>query len=172
MALSKATSTRIFFEAASRSRISASASTSRMRVRPSAPAILDCSASAAASASETSSMLEVAARDLENEQVAEMVQQVGEQPAEVFAVVGQVVQLAQRALDLAGQHRARQLQQLALGRQAEHREHVRLLDLVAAKADELVEGGFGVAHGALGAAGDGVERGRVDLAPSPAWRCG
>ena len=54
----------------------------------------------------------------------------------------------------------REFQELALRRQAEHREHVRLLDLVAAEADELVEGGFGVAHAALGAAGDGVEGGR------------
>ena len=91
-----------------------------------------------------------------------MVQQVGQQPAQVFAVVGQVVQLAQRAFDLARQHRARKLQQLALRRQAEHREHVRLLDLVAAEADELVQRGFGVAHRAFGPARDGVERRRVN----------
>ena len=57
MALSRATSTRIFFDAASRMRISASARTSMMRVSPSALARGDCSLSAAASASEISSMV-------------------------------------------------------------------------------------------------------------------
>ena len=55
-AFSKATSTRIFFDAASRNRISASARTSITRVSPSVLAILDCSASEAASLSDTSSM--------------------------------------------------------------------------------------------------------------------
>ena len=36
-------------------------------------------------------------------------------------------------------------------------------DLLAAKADQLVEGGFGIAHAAIGAAGDGVQRGFIDL---------
>ena len=53
-------------------------------------------------------------------------------------------------LDFARQHRARKVQQLALRREAEHRKHVRLLDLVTAKADELVQRGLGVAHGTLG----------------------
>ena len=49
------------------------------------------------------------------------------------------------------------------GGEAEHGEHVGFLDFVAAKADELVERGFGVAHAAVRAARDGVERGFVNL---------
>ena len=44
--------------------------------------------------------LQVAPRDLENQQVAEMVQQIGQQPAQVLAAAGQVVQLPQRRLRL------------------------------------------------------------------------
>ena len=50
-----------------------------------------------------------------------------------------------------------------MGRQAEHRQHVRFLDLVAAEADELVQRRLGIAHGPLGSPGDGIERRRVDL---------
>ena len=45
------------------------------------------------------------------------------------------------------------------------------LDLVAAKADELVEGGLRVAHGPLGSARDGVERRRVNLDLLQLRRC-
>ena len=91
-----------------------------------------------------------------------MVQQIAEQPAKVFAAARELVQLRERGLDFAGQHGAAQFENLVLRREAEHREHVGLLDLVAAKADELVERGFGVAHPAVRAARDGVQRGGVN----------
>ena len=105
----------------------------------------------------------VATRHAEEEQVAEVVQQVRQQPAQVLAVLGEVVQLPQRRLGFAGEDGAGDFQDLPLRRQAEHREHVRLLDGVAAKADELVQGGFGVAHPAVRAAGDGEARSGVNL---------
>ena len=70
---------------------------------------------------------------------------------------------AERGLDFTGQNGLAQAENLALRGQAEHGEHVGFLDFVAAKADELVEGGFGVAHGAVRAAGDGVERRLVNF---------
>jgi len=86
-----------------------------------------------------------------------MIQQVGEQASEVFAVAGQIVQLAQSAFDLAGQNGPSQIEELALSGKAEHRKHIRLLDFVAAKTDELVEGGLGIPHRAFRAASNGVE---------------
>ncbi len=74
----------------------------------------------------------------------------------------QAVQLAQRPFHLARQDGARQFQKLRLGRQTEHREDIRLLDFVPAKADELVERGFGVAHRALSAARNCVKSGIVN----------
>ena len=78
-------------------------------------------------------------------------------------MIAQIVQLSQRRLDLARQHCAGELEQLALRRQAEHGKHVGLLDAVAAETDELVEGGFGVTHGTGGAAGDRGERRRLHV---------
>ena len=92
-----------------------------------------------------------------------MVQQIGQQPAQVLAVFGQFVQLSQRGLHFAGQNGPGQIENLAPRREAEHRKHIALLNLFAAKADELVERGFRVAHSAVGAAGDGVQRRVVDL---------
>ena len=105
----------------------------------------------------------VATRHAEEEQVAEVVQQVRQQPAQVLAVLGEVVQLPQRRLGFAGEDGAGDFENLPLRRQAEHREHVRLLDGIAAKADELVQGGFGVAHPAVRAAGDGEARSGVNF---------
>ncbi len=91
-----------------------------------------------------------------------MVQQIAEQPAQVFAAARQFVQLRERGGNFAGQNGVAQFQNLVLRREAEHRKHVRLLDFVAAKTDELVQRGFGVAHPAVGAARDGVQRGGVN----------
>ena len=102
--------------------------------------------------------IQVAARNLENEQVAEMIQQIGKQSSEILAVLRQFVQPAQRGLNFAGKNGLAQTENLAFGGEAEHGEHIVFLDFVAAKADELVERGFGVAHGAVRAARDGVER--------------
>src|ERR1035438_836498 len=106
---------------------------------------------------------QVTFRHLEDEQVAEVVQQIGQQPAQIFAVAGQVVQLAQSLCDFASQHGSGKVERLAPRRQAEHRQHVRLLDLVPAKADKLVKGGFRVAHGPRGPARDRIERRGVYL---------
>ena len=54
-------------------------------------------------------------------------------------LLGEIVQLAERGVDFAGQHGPAEFENLALRGEAEHREHVGFLDLVAAKADELVE---------------------------------
>ena len=108
-------------------------------------------------------MREVAARNLEDQQVAEMIQQVGKQPAKVLAVCARSFEW-RSAVSISPARTARdKFEQLALRGQAEHREHVGFLDFVAAKADELVERGFGVAHAAFGAAGDRVQRGVIDL---------
>jgi len=52
---------------------------------------------------------------------------------------------------------------MALGSKAEHGKHVGFLDFIAAKTNELVERGFGVAHSTIRAAGDGVECGWVNF---------
>ena len=107
--------------------------------------------------------IQIALGNLENQQVAEMVQQIAQQPAQVFAAARQFVQLRERGGNFAGENGVAQFENLALRREAEHRKHVGLLDFVAAKTDELVERGFGVAHAAVGAARDGVQRGGVNL---------
>ena len=48
--------------------------------------------------------IQVAARNLENEQVAEMIQQIGKQSAEVLAILRQLIQLAQSGFNFAGQN--------------------------------------------------------------------
>src|SRR5206468_11026549 len=57
-------------------------------------------------------------------------------------------------LDFAGEDCPGQIKNLAPRGEAEHRKNVILFNSIAAQADELVEGGFGVAHGAIRAAGD------------------
>jgi len=88
-----------------------------------------------------------------------MIQQIGEQPSKVFPVSRQSIQFGQRGLNFTGEDGPAQAQDLTLSGEAEHGKHVRLLDFVTAKADKLVEGGFGVAHGAIRTAGDSLERG-------------
>jgi hypothetical protein len=53
--------------------------------------------------------------------------------------------------------------ELGPGGETEHGEDIGLGDAQAAEADELVEGGLGIAHTAIGAAGDGVESGFADV---------
>ncbi len=92
-----------------------------------------------------------------------MIQQIGEQAAEILAVLREFVQQRERRLDFSGENGLAQAENLALCGEAEHREHIRLFNLVAAKTDELVERGFGVAHPAVRAARDGVQREFVNL---------
>ncbi len=47
--------------------------------------------------------------------------------------------------------------------QAEHLQHVGFLDRAAAERNQLVQGTLRIAQPALGAAGDGGQRGRFDL---------
>ena len=106
---------------------------------------------------------QVAAGDDENEEVAEMREQVGEEAGEVFAAAGEVVQFAQRRLGLAVEDGLGDGDDLGLRGEAEHREDVGFLNAVAAEADELVERGLGVAHAAVRTARDGLEGGVIDL---------
>ena len=92
-----------------------------------------------------------------------MIQQISEQSSEILAVLRQFVQPAQRGLNVAGEYGLAQTENLTLGGEPEHGEHIGFLDFAAAKTDELVERGFGVAHGAVRAARDGVERRFVNL---------
>src|ERR1019366_10601204 len=64
--------------------------------------------------------IQVAARNLKNEQIAEMIQQIGEQSSEILAVLRQFVQPAQRGLNFAGENGFAQTKNLALGGEAEH----------------------------------------------------
>ena len=103
-----------------------------------------------------------AAGNEEQHQVAKVIQKIGDQPAEVFATRRQLVQFANRRGAVGRKDRSSQRQQLPLRSEAEHRKHIGLDDVVAAKADELVERGLGVAHAAVGTAGDRVQRGAVN----------
>src|SRR6185369_15950618 len=76
---------------------------------------------------------------------------------------GKFIELAQRVFHFPSEDGARKFQELALRRQAKHRENVGFLDSIAAKTDELVERGFSVAHGALGPTGDGKQRRGMDF---------
>ena len=105
---------------------------------------------------------EVALRHDEHEAVADVRQQVTDQPTEVLALIGEGVELGQRPSRVAGEDGLRKRKQLALRRQPEHRQHIRLCDVLAAKTDELVERRLGVAHAAFRAARDGEQRPLVD----------
>ena len=107
--------------------------------------------------------IQIAARNLIDEQVAEMIQQIGKQPAQIFSILRKLVQLRERGLDFAGENGFAQFQNLAFGGKPEHREHIRLLDFVAAEADELIQRGLGVAHPTVSAPRDCVKRGVINL---------
>ena len=91
-----------------------------------------------------------------------MRQQVTDQPAEVLALIRECVELGQRPCRVAGEDGLGEREQLPLRRQAEHRQHVRLGDVLAAKTDKLVKRRLGVAHAAFRAARDGEQRSLVD----------
>ena len=100
----------------------------------------------------------VAPRKLENQQVPKVVEEVREQAGQVFALGSQSVELAQRSLGIPLQQGARQRMKMRRGRQSKHRKHVGFLDVVAAEADELIQGGLGIPHAALRTPGDGEQR--------------
>ena len=97
------------------------------------------------------------------EQGAKVAEEFGEESGEVFAVAGEVFEESEDLAEAAGEQGLGEVEDLALGDEPEHGEHVVFLDVVATEADELIEGGLGVAHAAIGAAGDGVEGIRADL---------
>src|SRR5262245_16960261 len=78
-------------------------------------------------------------------------------------MLGERVQFMERSLYLAIQDSTTEFEELALGGEAEHGEHVRFLDLIAAKTDELVEGAFGVTHAAIRTTRNGEKRGVFNL---------
>src|SRR5688572_15685112 len=86
-----------------------------------------------------------------------MAEQITEQSSEVFAVLGKVVQLFQRRRDVAREYGMAQAENLPLRREAEHGKHIGLLDVRAAKTDQLIERALSVAHAAIGAAGDRIQ---------------
>ena len=83
-----------------------------------------------------------------------MIQKIGQQPAQIFAAFGQRIQFRQRLGNVPRQNCPTQLEDLVLRRQAEHGQDVSFLDLVTAKTDQLIQSGFGIAHPAVGPAGD------------------
>ena len=105
---------------------------------------------------------QIALGDLEDEQVAQMLEQVTEELAQILPVLRQLVEFPEHGRDVALEQAVRQRQQLPLRREAEHREHIRLHDLLPAKTDELVERRLRVAHAAVRAARDGLERRFLD----------
>src|ERR1051325_5284374 len=88
-----------------------------------------------------------------------MAEKVGEQAAEIFAVLGEVVEFAQDRFDFAVEDGGDHRENLRARSEAEHRKNVRFDDFVAAKTDQLIERRFGVAHAAFGAASDRVQGG-------------
>ncbi len=100
---------------------------------------------------------QVALRDLKQNQIAEVTQQIGEQTSEVFAFLREIVELMQRRVNFAREHRATQFQNLPLRGETKHREHIGFFDFVAAKTDELIERGFGIAHPAVRPARNSVK---------------
>src|SRR6266581_5916146 len=92
-----------------------------------------------------------------------MTEQIRYEPPQVLSLMSEIIEQAQGRLDFAVQNGLRQIQKLFLRREAEHGQHVRFLNFLAAKADKLVERGFGITHGPFGAAGDGVKGSRLDL---------
>jgi len=115
--------------------------------------------------------IEVPARDLVDQQVAEMAQKVGQQTAQILAGLGQRIEFAQHDIGLSAEHGIGQGQNLGLGCQAKHRKHIRLPDGVAAKTDQLIERRLRIAHPAIGAARDGVEGRTLDLHAFGAGDC-
>ncbi len=96
-----------------------------------------------------------------DDEIAEEAKQVLAQLAEVLARRGEFTRRLQHRANIALRERAAQVCHRRETGQAEEREDIGLRDAVAVKADRLVERRLGVAHAALGVAGDGVERARL-----------
>src|SRR3954471_23829696 len=92
-----------------------------------------------------------------------MRQQIGQESAQILAMPCEFVQLAQGSLSVAGQDCVSKRKYLFLCREPEHRENVIFNDAAATETDQLIEGGFGISHSAVGPASNGMQGRFVDL---------
>ena len=95
---------------------------------------------------------------LRHEQIAQMIDQIREQPLQIAPCFRLLLHEAERAGRVRGDEAIAQVGNRLLRRKAEDGKHVRLLDLVAAKGHELIEHRLGVAHPPFRAARDGIGR--------------
>jgi hypothetical protein len=102
---------------------------------------------------------------LHEQDVAQVLEQVGHEPAEVLALLGEVLDERERAGGVAVDHEVAQAEQRLLLDRAEELEHRLDGHRSLRRRGQLVERRNGVAVGAAGAAGDQRERlvGDVDL---------
>ena len=91
-----------------------------------------------------------------------MVEEVGQQTTEILARTGQFIEQPEGRCDVALENGVDQLHELGPCGQTEHGKHIGLDDPVAAETDELVQGGLGIPHAAVGSAGDGQQSVRID----------
>ena len=94
-----------------------------------------------------------------------MVHELGDEAAKILAGGVKLGDRLEDGGDVGAENGARKGFDLGSGDEAEDAEDVRLVDLAAGEGDDLVERGFGVAHAAVGAAGDGEEGVVGDLDP-------
>ena len=93
---------------------------------------------------------------LHDEQIAEVRDEVAEQPAQVLAALGLPMHHGERARGFARDDVVAQLGDCVLRGEAEDVQHVGVVDLLAAEGHELIEHRLGVAQPALCAARDRV----------------
>ena len=101
---------------------------------------------------------------LDEHEVTQVLEQVGDEPSEVLAVLGELLEVCERPRRVAVDDEVADPEQRLLLDCAEHLEHVLDGDLRAGRRRELVENRLGVAVGAARAAGDQRQGGvgRVD----------
>ena len=102
---------------------------------------------------------------LDEQQVAQVLEQVGDEPAEILALLGELLQEDERAGRVAVDDRVAEAEERVLLDRAEQLQHGLDVDRVPGRRGELVEGRDGVAERAARAARDQRERrvGRLDL---------
>jgi hypothetical protein len=86
---------------------------------------------------------------LVHHQVAEMEQQIVQQTAQVLAALRQRIKFLQRRPSVGNQDGPGQRQDLRARRQTEHRQHILLLNGLAAKTDQLIQRALRIAHSAI-----------------------
>ena len=78
-------------------------------------------------------------RNLKEQQIAEMIEQVRQQTPQVFAGTGQLLQKPQCGGNVAFQKRVHQMHKLSTGRQAKHRQHIGFYNALTTETDQLVQ---------------------------------